>query len=322
MMTPDVEVFIGIDVSKHTLDIAQWPGERTWRIAQEEAAIQTLVEELRTLHPVRIVLEATGGLETPVTAALAQVGLPVAVVNPRQARDFAKATGHLAKTDAIDATLLARFGQALVPPVRALKDEETLELTALLTRRVNEASFTIVEMLTMEKNRLHTVSKAVRRDITAHIAWLTKRLKDVDGELQGMIASCEALRVKDAILRSAPGAGRVLATTLLSSLPEIGCLNRREIAALVGLAPFNCDSGTMKGTRRIWGGRAGVRTVLYMATLSAIRCNPDIRAFHARLVAAGKKPKVAITACMRKFLTILNAMVRSNTPWQTRIVVG
>lgn len=317
MTTPDVEVFIGIDVSKHTLDVALWPSERTWRVAQDDTAIRALVDELRTLHPVRIVLEATGGLEAPVTAALAQAGLPVAVVNPRQARDFAKATGHLAKTDAIDATLLARFGQALAPPVRALKDEETRELTALLTRRRQ-----IVEMLTMEKNRLHTVSKAVRRDITAHIAWLTKRLKDVDGELQGMIASCEALRVKDTILRSAPGAGRVLATTMLSSLPELGRLNRREISALVGVAPFNCDSGTMKGVRRIWGGRAAVRTVLYMATLSAIRCNPDIRAFHARLVAAGKKPKVAITACMRKFLTILNAMVRSNTPWQTRVVVG
>lgn len=311
------QVFIGIDVSKQFLDIAQWPSERTWRVIQEEFAVRALVEELRVLNPARIVLEATGGLETPVTAALATAGLPVAVVNPRQARDFARATGHLAKTDVIDARLLARLGQSLAPPVRPLKDEETRELEALLTRRRQ-----IVEMLTMEKNRLHTAVKAVRRDITAHIAWLTKRLNDVDGELKGAIAECEALRAKDAIIQSAPGAGKVLATTLLASLPELGLLNRREISALVGVAPLNCDSGTRQGARHIWGGRAAVRTVLYMATLSAIRCNPDIRAFHARLMAAGKKPKVAITACMRKFLTILNAMVRSNTPWQARAVVG
>jgi transposase len=315
MTAPDV--FIGIDVSKQFLDIAQWPGEQTWRVVQEESAVRALVETLRALNPARIVLEATGGLETPVTAALAAAGLPVAVVNPRQARDFARATGHLAKTDTIDARLLARLGQSLAPPVRPLKDEETRELEALLTRRRQ-----IVEMLTMEKNRLHTAVKTVRRDITAHIAWLTKRLNDVDGELKGAIAGCEALAARDALIQSAPGAGKVLATTLLASLPELGLLNRREISALVGVAPLNCDSGTMQGARHIWGGRAAVRTVLYMATLSAIRCNPDIRAFHARLVAAGKKPKVAITACMRKFLTILNAMVRSNTPWQARAVVG
>jgi len=314
-MTPP-PVFVGIDVSKQFLDIAQWPDDRTWRVAQDEAAIRTLVEALRTLAPARVVLEATGGLEAPVTAALAAAGLPVAVVNPRQARDFARATGKLAKTDAIDARLLARLGEALAPRVATLKDEETRELEALLTRRRQ-----IVEMLTMEKNRLNAAAKRVHKDIAAHITWLEKRLRDVDGELRGAIAGCEALRVKDALLRSAPGAGKVLATTLLASLPELGCLNRRQISALVGVAPLNCDSGTMQGTRRIWGGRAAVRTVLYMATLSAIRCNPDIRAFHARLVASGKKPKVAITACMRKFLTILNAMVRSNTPWQARTVV-
>jgi transposase len=315
MTTP--QVFIGIDVSKHFLDVAQWPEARTWRVAQEEKAVAALAQELRALSPVRIVLEATGGLETPAVAVLAAAGLPVSVVNPRQARDFARATGQLAKTDTIDAELLARLGQALAPPVRPLKDEETRELEALLTRRRQ-----IVEMLTMEKNRLHTAAKAVRRDIAAHIAWLTKRLDDVDGDLRGAIAGCEALAVRDTLIQSAPGAGKVLATTLLASLPELGRLNRREISALVGVAPLNCDSGTMKGARRIWGGRAAVRTVLYMATISAIRCNPDIRAFHARLVASGKKPKVAITACMRKFLTILNAMVRSNTPWQNRVVAG
>lgn len=313
-MTPQ-ERFVGIDVSKASLDIAVLPEERVWRVEREEASIAGLVEELRTLAPCLIVLEATGGLESPLTAALATAGLPVAVVNPRQARDFAKATGRLSKTDALDAQVLARLGQTLRPPVRALKNEETRELEAWLSRRRQ-----IVEMLTMEKNRLPSAGQGVRKDITAHIAWLTKRLKDVDGDLQSAIAASDFWRIKDDIIRSLPGAGKVLSTTLLASLPELGTLNRRQIAALAGVAPFNCDSGTMRGTRHIWGGRASVRAVLYMATISAIRCNPDIRAFHTRLRAAGKKPKVAITACMRKLLTILNAMVRSSTPWQPHVV--
>jgi transposase len=310
------ECFVGIDVSKAQLDIAVLPEERVWRVEREEASIAGLVKELRTLAPSLIVLEATGGLESPLTAALATAGLPVVVVNPRQARDFAKATGRLSKTDALDAQVLARLGQTLRPPVRTLKNEETQELEALLTRRRQ-----IVEMLTMEKNRLPSAGQRVRQDITAHIAWLTKRLKDVDGDLQSAIAASDFWRIKDDIIRSLPGAGKVLSTTLLASLPELGTLNRRQIAALVGVAPFNCDSGTMRGSRHIWGGRASVRSVLYMATITAIRCNPDIRAFHARLRGAGKKPKVAITACMRKLLTILNSMVRSNTPWQPHTVV-
>jgi transposase len=315
MTTP--EVFVGIDVSKQFLDVAAWPEARTWRVEQTDAALTALVKDLSALRPKRIVLEASGGLEAAATAVLAAAGLPVVVINPRQARHFARATGKLAKTDAIDANLLARLGQALAPPLRVLKDQETRELEALLTRRRQ-----IVDMLTMEKNRLHAAAQRVRQDIAAHIRWLEKRLDDVDGELRAAIAACEALSVKDRIIQSAPGAGKVLATTLLASLPELGQLNRRQISALVGVAPLNCDSGTMTGARRVWGGRAAVRTVLYMATVSAIRCNPDIRAFHARLVASGKKPKVAITACMRKFLTILNAMVRSNTPWQNRVVAG
>ena len=310
------ERFVGIDVSKASLDIAVLPEERVWRIEREEASIAGLVKELRTLAPSLIVLEATGGLESPLTAALATAGLPVAVVNPRQARDFAKATGRLSKTDALDAQVLARLGQTLRPPVRVLKNEETQELEALLTRRRQ-----IVEMLTMEKNRLPSAGQRVRKDITAHIAWLTKRLKDVDGDLQSAIEASDFWRIKDDIIRSLPGAGKVLSTTLLASLPELGTLNRRQIAALVGVAPFNCDSGTMRGSRHIWGGRAPVRSVLYMATITAIRCNPVIRDFHGRLRAAGKKPKVAITACMRKLLTILNSMVRSNTPWQPQNVV-
>lgn len=310
------ECFIGIDVSKATLDVAVLPEERAWQVEREDAAITALVGELRRLSPRLIVLEATGGLEAPVTAALATAGLPVVVVNPRQARDFAKATGTLAKTDTLDARMLARLGQTLKPPVRPLRDEETRALEALLTRRRQ-----LVEMLTMEKNRLHTASKAVRRDITAHIAWLTKRLKDVDGDLTAAIEASDFWRIKDEIIRSVPGAGRVLSVTLLASLPELGRLNRRQIAALVGVAPLNCDSGTLKGSRHIWGGRSVVRTTLYMATITAIRCNPVIAAFHARLKAAGKRPKVAITACMRKLLTILNSMLRTNTPWQPENVV-
>lgn len=310
------ECFVGIDVSKASLDIAVLPEERVWRVEREEASIAGLVKELRTLAPRLIVLEATGGLESPLTAALATAGLPVAVVNPRQARDFAKATGRLSKTDALDAQVLARLGQTLRPPVRALKNEETQELEAWLSRRRQ-----IVEMLTMEKNRLPAAGQRVRKDITAHIAWLTKRLKDVDGDLQSAIEASDFWRIKDDIIRSLPGAGKVLSTTLLASLPELGTLNRRQIAALVGVAPFNCDSGTMRGRRHIWGGRASVRSVLYMATIAAIRCNPVIRDFHGRLRAAGKKPKVAITACMRKLLTILNSMVRSSTPWQPQNVV-
>lgn len=311
------DCFVGVDVSKATLDIAVLPGDRCWQVERTEAGIRSLIEVLLPLTPRLIVLEATGGLEAPLTAALALAPLPVVVVNPRQARDFAKATGQLAKTDAIDARLLARLGEAVKPDVRPLKDAQTQELEALLTRRRQ-----IVDMLTMEKNRLHAARKRVQRDIAAHIAWLEKRLNNVDGDLKGAVAANDAFRLKDEIIRSVPGAGHVLSLTLLAGLPELGGLNRREIAALVGVAPLNCDSGTRCGSRRIWGGRAAVRTVLYMATISAIRCNPVIRAFHARLRASGKAPKVAIVACMRKLLTILNTMLRTHTPWQPRSVVG
>lgn len=307
--------FVGIDVAKAHLDVAVLPSGRAWRLARDEAPVAQLVAELAELAPALVVLEATGGFEAPVAGALATAGLPVVVINPRQARDFAKATGQLAKTDTIDARMLALLGQRLKPAVRPLKEAETRALEALLVRRRQ-----LVEMLTMEKNRLHAATGRVRQDIAAHIAWLEKRLKDVDGDLKVAIAQSESLRLKDEIIRSVPGAGKVLSVTLLASLPELGHLNRREIAALVGVAPLNCDSGASKGSRHVWGGRAAVRTVLYMATITAIRCNPVIRAFHARLRAAGKKPKVAITACMRKLLTILNAMLRSNTLWQPSAV--
>lgn len=305
------EHFIGIDVAKAHLDIAVLPSGERWTVSNDEMGIDTLVQRLQALSPTCVVLEATGGLEMPVTAALASVKLPVVVVNPRQTRDFAKATGQLAKTDAIDAHTLARFGQAIRPEPRALKDAQTQELSALLVRRRP-----LLDMLTAEQNRLATAPKGVRQDIKTPIRWLEKRLQNVDTDLTKSIKASPTWREQDQVLRSVPGVGPVLSISLLAGLPELGTLNRRQIAALVGVAPFNCDSGTYRGKRRIWGGRASLRTVLYMSTLSAVRCNPIIRAFYERLRSAGKAYKVAMTACMRKLLTILNAMMKNHTPWQ------
>ena len=235
----------------------------------------------------------------------------MAVVNPRQVRAFARATGRLAKTDRIDAGVLAQFAQAIRPALRPLKDEATQELEALVTRRRQ-----LVAMLSTEKNRLHGVSKALRRDLKAHIQWLERRIRDTDNRLKLRVKDSEVWRVNDDLLRSVPGVGPVSAFTLMASLPELGSLSRRQIAALVGVAPFNRDSGTLRGTRTVWGGRAQVRAVLYMAAVSAMRCNPVIRAFYRRLTNAGKPNKVALTACMRKLLIILNAIVRTQTPWQ------
>lgn len=311
MNTPMSACCIGIDVAKAHLDIAVLPGERCWRVVHDEAHIEALVEQLRVYAPVTIIVEASGGLEIALTAALVAAQLPVVVVNPRQVRDFAKATGRLAKTDALDAQLLARFGQAVRPEVRPLKDEQTRALSDLVVRRRQ-----LVGMLVAEQNRLTTASEAVRQDIQAHIRWLRQRLDELDGELRRSVQDSPAWRAREALLRTVPGIGPVAALSLLAELPELGTLNRREIAALAGLAPFNCDSGTHRGQRHVWGGRAALRAVLYMAILAAVRWNPRIRAFYTRLREAGKAAKVALTACMRKLLTILNAMVRTATPWQ------
>ena len=307
----DKEIFVGIDVSKSRLDIAVRPDNAHWFCGNDDAGINESVTRLRKQQPTLIVLEATGGLEIPLVAALAHAALPVVVMNPRLVRDFAKASGQLAKTDRIDAGVLAWFGEALRPEVRPLKDPETQSLAALLTRRRQ-----LTEMLTAEKNRLSSAPKAVRKDIKAHIAWLEKRLKDVDTGLRSAVQESPLWRAHDKILQSAPGVGPVLSTTLMAVLPELGTLNRRQIAALSGLAPFNRDSGKFRGKRAIWGGRAEVRAVLYMGTLAAVRCNPVIRIFYQRLIAAGKQHKVAMTACMRKFLTILNIMIKNGTSWQ------
>ena len=306
------ETFVGIDVAKKELEVAVFPRTDTETWPNTEEGIVRLVDWLKSLSPTMIVLEATGGLEMPCVGALAEEGLPVVVMNPRQIRDFAKATGRLAKTDRIDARVIARFAEAVRPEIRELKTEEMQELTALGVRRRQ-----IIQMITSEKNRLASASKWTREDIKEHISWLEKRLDDVNSQLNNTIRNSPVWREKDELLRSVPGVGPVLSATLLSQLPELGSLNRRKIAALVGVAPLNRDTGQFRGKRSIWGGRANIRSALYMATLVATRFNPPIAVFYHRLRTAGKEHKVALTACMRKLLTILNAMVRDSAHWSS-----
>ena len=305
-----MDCFIGIDVSKATLDIASLPDGETWAVTNDDAGFAELVPRLVRLTPTLVVLEATGGFETPAVSALAKAGLPVVVVNPRQVRDFAKAMGRLAKTDALDAAILADFAQRVRPVPRPLPDEAAQLLESLLTRRRQ-----IVDMLTAEKNRLGFARGPVQRDIRQHIRWLEKRLAEVDGDLQDAVRASPLYQAKADLLRSVPGVGPVTTLTLLATLPELGQLSRHQIAALVGVAPMNRDSGTMRGKRMVWGGRAPVRAVLYMAALVGLKHNPVLRRFYERLRAAGKPFKVAATACMRKLLTILNAMVHQNRHW-------
>jgi len=302
--------FVGIDVSKSRLDVAIRPGGVLFATSNDEAGIIHLISRLQEAPVDLIVLEATGGLEVPVVAALAQAQLPVAVVNPRQARDFAKATGKLAKTDTLDAKVLAHFAEAVRPEPRPILEEDAQALADLLARRRQ-----IVEMLVAERNRLSRARKPVAERIKAHIQWLKSELDDVDSYLAGMIRESPLWREKENLLKSVPGVGRVISFTLLAELPELGTLDRREIAALVGVAPLNCDSGLHQGKKVIWGGRAPIRAALYMGTLVAARFNPAIRLFYQRLIQAGKPKKVALTACMRKLLTILNAMVRHGASW-------
>jgi transposase len=305
-----VGAFIGIDVAQATLDVAVRPTGKQWRVTHDAAAIERLVSQLRALDPQLIVLEATGGLELPLLAALGSAGLPVAAVNPRQVRDFAKATGKLAKTDVLDAQVLAHFAEAVRPAVRPLPDTATQALAALVTRRRQ-----LVEMLVAEENRRRSAPVAIRADIQAHIVWLRKRLKDLDKELGQALRSSPLWREQEDVLRSVPGVGPTVTATLLAELPELGTLGRKPIAALVGVAPHNRDSGTLRGKRTVWGGRATVRAALSMAALVATRRNPIIRALYDRLLAAGKLKKVALTACVHKLLTILNALMKHRTRW-------
>ena len=306
------KTFIGIDVCKAVLEVAVHERDTRFTVANKESAFPELIAALVALRPKLIVLEATGGLETPVVSALFAAGLPIVVVNPRQVRDFAKATGQLAKTDRLDATVLAHFAAAVQPQLRRVKNAAELELDALVTRRRQ-----LVEMLAAEKTRLSSTATApMRAEVGVHIEWLEQRLADMDDQLRKRITDSSVWRVKDDLLQSVPGIGPVTALALVADVPELGQLNRHQVAKLVGVAPLNCDSGNLRGQRHIFGGRQAVRKTLYMAIQSAVRHNPVIKEFYERLRASHKPKKVALVACMRKLLTIVNVMIKTNTKWQ------
>ncbi len=303
--------YVGIDVAKAMLDVAIGSDGEVVQVENSEGGIARLIERLRESAPTQVVLEATGGYESLVAGALAGQGIAVAVVNPRQVRDFAKATGVLAKTDRIDARVLARFAEAVRPEPRPLPTEEAKELEEFLSRRRQ-----IVDMLTMEKNRLSiAATERAMKSLRKHITWLEEALRRANDDIDTAVRNSPAWREQEDLLRSVPGIGPVSARTMLAELPELGTLSRKKIAALVGVAPLNRDSGTIRGARICWGGRASVRQVLYMAATSAVRCNPVIRRTYLALRARGKKHKVALVACMRKLLTILTAMVRDRRRW-------
>ena len=305
------EVHVGIDVSKGRLDVCVMPEGSTLAVTNDQAGIEELLERLDRLHPSLIVLEASGKYERPAAAAIAASGIAVAVVNPRQTRDFAKATGRLAKTDRIDAEVLALFAGAVGPRPSVMPDEEARLLQAILARRRQ-----LLEMLLAEKNRLQMAPDSVAKRIRAHARWLEKELSRTDGELDEAVEASTVFGENEALLRSVPGVGPILARTLLAELPELGALTHRRLSALVGVAPFNRDSGKLRGKREVWGGRGPVRAALYMGALVATRHNPALKEFYGRLLAAGKPKKVALVACMRKLLSILNAVMRDRTLWR------
>jgi transposase len=308
------ESFIGIDVSKQELEVAAHETDYRFRCPNKASGFGTLIAELISLRPALIVLEATGGLESRVVSALHAAGLPVVVVNPRQVRDFAKALGQLAKTDRLDARVLAHFAAAIRPPVRPIKSKEEQELEDLTGRR-NQ----LIEMLIDEKNRRSSArSDTVRDKIKEHIDWLEDSIAELDEQLKALLQSSTAWQAKDEILQSVPGIGPVVSLSMITDLPELGTLNRQKISKLVGVAPLNCDSGQYRGTRHIYGGRARIRRALYMAALTGLRFNPVIKEFYERLCANQKPFKVAITACMHKLLNIINVMVRDNTTWNSK----
>ena len=315
MQTP--LVVVGIDISKTRLDVSIRPSGARTSVPYDATGITTVLTQLTQVQPVRIVVEATGGLERLLVRALVDVALPVIVVNPRQVRDFAKATGQLAKTDALDAQVLAHFAEVIQPTLRAIPDAPTQALAALLARRRQ-----VLAMHGAEQHRRDRAPARVRKRIEAHLGWLQAELARLDEELDDRIQQSPVWREREELLQSVPGVGPVMSRTVVAELPELGTLNRKQIAALVGVAPFNCDSGRLRGRRTIWGGRAPVRTALYMATLVATRWNPVIRVFYQRLRTAGKAPKVALIAAMRKLLTMLNAMVHHGTSWHPIVAQG
>ena len=313
VMTPE-PIVVGIDVSKDEFVICTSPSDERWASPTDPTAVERLVARLRALMPHLIVMEATGGYEASLAAACAAAELPLAIVNPRQVRAFAQAIGRTAKTDAIDAALLALFGARVQPTPRALPSAETTQLAQLVARRRQ-----LLEMLTAERQRLAqlgTTTGPVARDLRNHIRWLEKRVTDADDDINTAIQQSPVWRVNDDLLRSVPSIGPNVSRTLIAELPELGTLNRRAIAALVGVAPFNCDSGRFRGRRMIWGGRPSVRGALYMAALVASRHNPVLARFYQRLRAAGKPGKVALVAVMRRLLTIINAMIKHQTTWR------
>ena len=308
--------FIGVDIAKDSFEFAVYGDDRHFNMSNDETGIRQAVEQIQKLSPELLVLEATGGYEHPLVAALSIAKLPVVVINPRQVRDFAKATGHLAKTDAIDAAVLAQFAAVIKPDLRPIADADMLLLKEVVSRRQQ-----LVEILVAERNRLGVAhNPSVKAGIQAHIDWLKKRLDETDGELRKQIEESPLWRAKDDLLRTVPGVGPMTSAALLANLPELGSLNRHQIAALVGVAPFNRDSGRMRGKRSVWGGRSSVKATLYMAALSATKWNPAIKTFYERLCDSGKPKKVALTACMRKLLIVLNSMMKNNTAWRCAVV--
>lgn len=306
--------YVGIDVAKDSMEVTAHEGTENWNFTNDEAGICKLITRMEKLSPSLIVLEATGGYEVTIAAELHSMGFPVAVVNPRHIRDFARSVGILAKTDILDARVIARYAATVQPAPRALPTEDTKRLGSIMMRRKQ-----IVSMRTAEKNRLHQADPAVRERIKAHISWLEQELDNINKELKQMIESNPEWKEKSEIIQSVPGVGPNLAMTILSDFPELGQLNRKQTAALSGVAPFNRDSGKMRGKRGIWGGRAVVRTAAYMSIVSAIRFNPQIKPFYKRLIESGKLRKVAMVACMRKLLCILNAMLKNHTTWNCRV---
>ena len=309
----DEMVYVGIDISKTWLDVARHGEIGVTRVQNDEAGIEWVIEEMGQWERHLIVVEATGGLEMELVSALVSAGLDVVVVNPTRVREFARAVGQYAKTDAIDARIIAWFAQAVRPAVRILKDPKMRHLAGLVARRRQ-----LVGMLRVEKNRRHTTESSVMRHLDDHIRWIEDSIATIEGEIAQMIYDNEVWREKERILRSVNGIGAVTAFTLVAELPELGQVSRQKIAALVGLAPYNNDSGPKSQKRHIFGGRAAVRQALYMAALVASRTNPVIREFYERLLQRGKEKKVALTACMRKLLVILNAMIRDGAPWQAQ----
>jgi transposase len=310
-MTTANEAYVGIDVGKTWLDVALWGSEEIWRVSNDTEGIAEILARVATLNAQLIAVEATGGYEQPLVQALLMQALPVAVVNPTRVRALSKATGKLAKTDMIDARLIAEYAFKIQPEAQAPKKAQEIRLKALVSRREQ-----LVEMRSAEQNRLGTVHNSLRVDIGEHIEWMSERIQELEDQIQELIDSLPEWRAQVKRLDSIPGVGTITAVTVLAEMPELGQLNRQKIAALAGLAPFNRDSGKKRGKRRIFGGRKGVRRVLYMACLSAIRYNPVIRSLYQRLINKGKLFKVAMTACMRKMLTIMNAMIRDQVNWR------